>query len=94
MLPSVSRLVGELHDPLTGRDGAGRQRFYARLFGWQTQSTGTPGYGRILAGKNGIPGAIGNSWDGGAAFVADPEGHVVGLAQGLQRGLEQLAARH
>lgn len=28
------------------------------------------------------------------AYVADPEGHVVGLAQGLQRGLELFERRY
>jgi uncharacterized protein len=138
---------------ITGKDSAALRRFYASLFGWEMQQTGTPGYSRVLANTSGIPGAIGNSWDdrpgqvtfyvevanleealadaeefggkivgprfGGQisdavkrltagdwtwyevlqagirfAFVADPEGHVVGLSQGLHRGLEQFESRH
>jgi predicted enzyme related to lactoylglutathione lyase len=135
---------------ITGANSDVLQRFYADLFGWNMQSTGTPGYARTLARDSGIPGAIGGSWDGGPghvtvyievadlqqalaraeqlggkviemtsqnpvdrvaqwsaehrafevpeagisfAFIADPEGHVIGLSQGLQHALDQFAAR-
>jgi predicted enzyme related to lactoylglutathione lyase len=114
---------------ITGRDGDALSRFYARLFGWEMQETGTPGYYRVVANDMGISGAVGPSWDGGPGqvtvlvevadlqetlsraealggtrcgephevpkagltftYVTDPEGHVVGLAQGLQRALAQ-----
>jgi len=34
---------------ITGKASATLQRFYAGLFGWEMQQTGTPGYGRVLA---------------------------------------------
>jgi predicted enzyme related to lactoylglutathione lyase len=112
---------------ITAADGAALQHFYAGLFDWPIQQTGTPGYGRVPPTAGGIPGAIGPSWDGGVghltiyvevddldatlagavelggtlvgapiakpeanlrfAFVADPAGHVIALAQGLQAAL-------
>ena len=49
---------------ISGRDSARLQDLYARLFGWAIQQTGTPGYGRVVAYQDGIPGAIGPGWDG------------------------------
>ena len=114
---------------ITGPDGAALQQFYARLFDWPIQQTGTSGYGRVPPTAGSIPGAVGPSWDGGPgqltiyvevddldatlaravelggrpvgaplakpeanlrfAFVADPAGHVIALAQGLQAALER-----
>jgi predicted enzyme related to lactoylglutathione lyase len=128
---------------ITGRDSVALRRFYAILFGWTMRTTGSLAYSRVLSDDAGIPGAVGDSWDGGPgqativvevdnlegtldlaevlggkaigasatrdgqkaewrgryyevpqtgirfAYVADPDGHVVGIAQGLQRALAQ-----
>jgi predicted enzyme related to lactoylglutathione lyase len=114
---------------ITGRDGEALNRFYAGLFGWEMQRTGTPGYCRVVASETGISGAVGPSWDDGPGqvtvlvevadlqetlsraaelggtscgkphevpqaslaftYIADPEGHVIGISQGLQCALER-----
>ena len=116
---------------ITGPHGGALQHFYAHLFDWPIQQTGTAGYGRVPPAAGSIPGAIGPSWDGGPgqltvyvevddldatlaravelggrlvgapvakpeanlrfAFVADPAGHVIALAQGLQAALERFS---
>jgi predicted enzyme related to lactoylglutathione lyase len=54
---------------ITGRASAQLQHFYAGLFGWDLQTTGTSDYARILPGESGMPGAVGGSWDSGPGQV-------------------------
>jgi predicted enzyme related to lactoylglutathione lyase len=55
---------------VTGKDGAGLQRFYGGLFDWEVQdSGGDSGYGLVQAAENGIGGGIGASQDGGPGQV-------------------------
>jgi predicted enzyme related to lactoylglutathione lyase len=51
---------------ITGKDSAALSRFYASLFGWEIQTTATPGYYLVGANEKGIPGGIGPSRDGGS----------------------------
>jgi predicted enzyme related to lactoylglutathione lyase len=72
---------------ITGQDSAALQRFYSGLFGWEIHPTTTPGYGRVRPGAQGISGAIGGSWEGGAGqltvFV-----EVTNLHEALSRAAE------
>jgi predicted enzyme related to lactoylglutathione lyase len=73
---------------VTGKDGPALQQFYSSLFGWDITDAGEgSGYGLVAAREAGVGGGIGASSDGGDggltfAFLADPEGHVVGLSRG------------
>ena len=55
---------------VTGKDGPGLQRFYAKLFDWKVSDTGDgSGYGLVAAEEKGIAGGIGASQDGGPGAV-------------------------
>jgi predicted enzyme related to lactoylglutathione lyase len=55
---------------ITGKDGAGLQPFYTRLFDWNINDAGDDsGYGLVEAGEKGIAGGIGASSDGGNGGV-------------------------
>ena len=77
---------------ITGSVSDRLQSFYASLFGWRLQRTGTSDYARVpqwVAEHRAYEVAeAGISF----SFVADPEGHVIGLSQGLQHALGAFAA--
>jgi uncharacterized protein len=77
-----------MHNPVVwfevvGRDGGGLRRFYADLFGWQTQSAEADvDYALVAPADAGIGGGIGQSQDGGDGHVTffvevdDPAGYL------------------
>ena len=59
-----------IHFEVTGKDGAGLQRFYSDVFGWTLDTNNPGGYGMLRdEGASPITGGIGTSQDGGAGHV-------------------------
>ena len=55
-----------VHFEITGKDGAGLQKFYSKLFGWKVDASNPVSYGLVDTGSNGrgIAGGIASSQDG------------------------------
>jgi hypothetical protein len=69
-----------IHFEVTGRDGAGLQRFYSEVFDWKLDTDNPGGYGMLREeGPGAIGGGIGATRDGSAGQVTfyvhadDPE---------------------
>jgi predicted enzyme related to lactoylglutathione lyase len=64
-----------MHNPVVwfevvGKDGPALRRFYADLFGWQSESAqGDTSYGLVPPADGGIGGGVGQSQDGGDGHV-------------------------
>jgi predicted enzyme related to lactoylglutathione lyase len=59
-----------IHFEVTGKDGAGLQRFYSDVFGWKLDTNNPTGYGMLREeGPGAIGGGIGATRDGSAGQV-------------------------
>ena len=57
-----------VHVEVVGKDGAGLQKFYQDVFGWNLDTNNPGGYG-MYRQEGGLSGGIGTSPDGGAGHV-------------------------
>jgi uncharacterized protein len=57
-----------VHVEVVGKDGAGLQKFYQNVFGWDLDTNNPGGYG-MYRQEGGLSGGIGASPDGGAGHV-------------------------
>jgi hypothetical protein len=57
-----------VHVEVVGKDGAGLQKFYQDVFGWDLDTNNPGGYG-MYRQEGGLSGGIGTSADGGAGHV-------------------------
>ena len=57
-----------VHVEVVGKDGAGLQKFYQDVFGWDLDTDNPGGYG-MYRQEGGLSGGIGASPDGGAGHV-------------------------
>jgi predicted enzyme related to lactoylglutathione lyase len=68
-----------VHVEVVGKDGAGLQKFYQDVFGWNLDTNNPGGYG-MYRQEGGLSGGIGTSPDGGEGHVTfyvhtdDPQG--------------------
>jgi len=76
-----------VHVEVTGKDGAGLQKFYKDVFGWSLDTNNPGGYG-MYRQDGGLTGGIGATTDGSAGHVTfyvhtdDPQAVLDKVASG------------